>query len=119
MIFDGIYSASFVAGGSPGGTGVVVVEGGRLQGGDSAYFYKGKFRLADPNGTSAVVDVQRYSNIFDSIFGKRDSYRLILTGVAEGDGGFTLSGHIEGEPQSLIMIKLARIADLVEGEHEK
>jgi hypothetical protein len=111
---NGVYAATFQSGQGKG-SGVVVIDGGRLHGGDTSFYYKGKFLPDDNKKLSAFVEVRRHSPTLSSIFGPLESFRLRLSGVFE-TGAFDLSDHIEEQPGALVIIKLNKVSPLVDEE---
>jgi hypothetical protein len=93
-MISGIYSAVFASNNNVVGTGVAVFSDNALHGGDSSYYYKGKYRLGGSNSISAAVEVANYSGVPSSIFGPLTSFRLTLNGTFS-DQGFVLSGQVD------------------------
>ena len=112
-MMDGIYSAVFASNNNMMGSGIAIFSGGTVYGGDSAFYYRGKFRLDDKKQISATIEVFKHTDILNSVFGPLNSFKLILNGV-ESSQGFTLSGPREGQPTNLITIALKRVDDLIE-----
>ena len=110
-MFTGIYSARFMSNSTPVGSGIVVIDGASLHGGDLDYLYKGKYRLFDGK-LSATVDVENYTGRPNSVLGPLRSFRLTLNGVM-ASGGLSLSGAVDGRPDLMIRIELTKISDLV------
>ena len=111
MTIHGLYSTLFKANNNEVGAGIVVIDGASLHGGNSSYFYKGKYRLDDKN-ISATVEVQHYAGPPNSVLGPMIAFRLKLQGVA-APLGFILSGALEAQPRQMIQIDLIKISDLV------
>ena len=115
-MLNGIYSISF-AGSTAAGTGVVIIDGVRIMGGDAAFVYRGKYRRDDKNGITAVVEVEKHNDTRLSIFGDLTHFRLNLNGVVQSDGkSLTLSGQVEGQPRHMIVMNLTKLGDLIDEE---
>ena len=57
-MLNGIYPTSFM-GSVATGTGVVIIDGVRIMGGDTSFVYRGKHRPDEKNGITAVIDVEK------------------------------------------------------------
>ncbi|WP_427183545.1 hypothetical protein ACL598_16900 [Bordetella bronchialis] len=91
------------------GAGVMVLESGRLFGGDSGFSYLGEYRVE--NGQLiAKVHVSRHSSLVPNIFG-RDEVQITLTG-AIGHQQMTLIGAPVDMPQAKLVVIATRKADL-------
>ena len=55
---EGVYSAHFLSNADRYGEGIVVVDGGKIHGGDLDYVYIGKYSLSN-NEFSASLDVSK------------------------------------------------------------
>lgn len=108
----GVYSAQFMSNNNLVGSGIVVIDGASLHGGDLDYLYKGKYRLFDTK-MSATVDVENYTGRPHSVLGPLKSFRLNLNGVT-APHGFSLSGAVDGQPGLMIRIELTKISELVD-----
>jgi len=114
MTLNGIYAAVFIANQDAVGAGVIVIDGGRLHGGDTSFFYRGKYRLDGQNEKkiTANVEVEKHSPYLESVYGQLDSYRLTLTGIIQPTG-FTLSGQVAGQSELTMDIQLRRVSNLI------
>jgi hypothetical protein len=80
---NGLYLAQFVVGTSAG-HGVAVIRDGRVEGGDSSYWWEGA--LATKGETfSGELMVRQHSSGKPSVFGFFDSFNLKLSGKRNGD----------------------------------
>lgn len=115
-MISGIFAAVFASTLGSGGTGVAVLSGNAIHGGDMSFYFRGKYRLEDGGRIFGTIDVKRYSPLQTSIFGPGvDSFRLTLKGsVVKRDEGFELSGEVDGQPGLGIKILLNKIDDLIE-----
>jgi T3SS negative regulator,GrlR len=79
-LVDGVYAAQFLSNANQYGEGIVVLDGGRIHGGDLDHVYIGNYSLVN-NEFVATVDVANYSNTITSVFGELPQYRLTLKGI--------------------------------------
>ena len=81
MLADGIYSVHFE---TPlgEGSGVVVVDGEKLRGGDASFAYFGTLRPT-ANGFSAEIETRRHSEGRASVFSK-EPVHIHLVGKSDG-----------------------------------
>lgn len=110
---SGIYAAVFKSNNNTFGSGVAVFFNHAIHGGDAAYYYRGKCILGENQKITGNIDVVKYSNVSNSVFGPLNSFRLLLNGVVK-DNGFELSGQVEGKPQLMITITLQKMEELIE-----
>ncbi len=110
-MLPGLYSIVFSAPGGNAGIGLVVVDSGKIHGGDLTYLYRGTYQT-DGQSVTASIHVSHYRGQPNSILGPINNFVLKLSGkVSKSE--FVLSGHVEGHPQLLISITAQRQADLV------
>ena len=112
-MISGMYSAEFISSRGAGGTGIAIFSSGTIHGGDTSFYYRGKFKLDEQNRISGTIEVIKHSNLFNSVFGPLERFKLILNGLVQNEG-FTLLGQIDGEPTEAITIVLKKIDDLVD-----
>lgn len=108
---NGLYVVSFrsqVAEGS----GVVTVKDGSVNGGDFGYVYQGHIRQENDRNATATIEVNRYNNTAESIFGQATNFNLLLQGTTEQES-FNLNGNVEGQPAQKIQITGRYLRDLV------
>jgi hypothetical protein len=91
--------------------GVVVIENGRIFGGDSGFTWVGDLKVEGNLGT-ARVHVRKYQSIpgFHSITGL-DEYHATFKGAPARDR-MLLTGHPDGHPNVVLTIELVRRAEL-------
>jgi hypothetical protein len=106
---DGFYKVEFQ---TPMGfgAGVVVLQDGRLRGGDAGLFYLGTFERNGSEFTAQVVTGRhtQYPGVI-SVFGK-DNVHISLKGQSNGEGGLMQGTAVEA-PGVKFTAKLSRIAD--------
>jgi hypothetical protein len=110
-MMQGIYSAVCSSNKVTGICGVAIFTGNAIHGGDASYYYRGKYSIHRGSQVSATIDVVKYSTINDSIFGPLNRFQLTLNGIFD-NGGFDLSGPMEGRPDVTITMSLRKIDEL-------
>lgn len=91
-MYDGIYEVSFST--SPNrahdfGFGIVTIKNGSINGGDSAYIYRGPLHIHSEKATGRI-HVSKWSMATTSVFSGLDDYELDFVG--EFSGGDSLNG---------------------------
>lgn len=110
-MIEALWSIAFVSSAREFGAGVVVLETGRVLGGDSQYTYIGTYKV-DPLGkVTADVTINHYAGPGYSIFGPAQRLRFTLEGKPEHDA-FTMSGNVTGQPNEKVTIRFTRRAEL-------
>lgn len=112
LVVEGVYAAQFLSNTDQYGEGIVVVDGGRIHGGDLDHVYIGTYSLAN-NEFSANLDVSNHSGKFSSVLGPLMHYRLTLNGKVKKQQDITCRGKVEGRPDLAIKINLHKISPLV------
>jgi len=107
---DGIYAVRFKAGNMEAGSGVAVVDGVSVRGGDASYYYKGTLGK-DGSAVSGTLRIHHHTGPLNSIFGPVKEFGLALTGTVQ-DGTLRLQGHVEGMPQQRIAVEGRKVSDL-------
>jgi len=65
---------------------VFVLEAGRLYGGDSFFYYEGRYEIDNNSSLQASVRVKHYAGDFLTIFGdKKKQYNVRIGGIVVGD----------------------------------
>jgi len=105
-----MYGIEFVSNANDGGYGVVVLETGKILGGDSSFVFVGSYKTE--NGiVCADVKCTNDRNMLQSIFGDIKEFNLHLEGKPDLKE-FTLRGHMIENPAMKIAVKLTRRAEL-------
>lgn len=94
-----------------GGYGVVVLETGRVLGGDSSFTYIGSYEAKNGRVT-AKVKCNNDRKLLPSVFGNFDVFTLQLEGNVGDFKELVLQGHMVEHPNMKIGIKLTRRAEL-------
>lgn len=93
------------------GSGIVVLETGRVFGGDSAMIYIGSYHVSG-NDIKAKLHIQRYANVpgMISVTGLND-YQLELSGKID-QKEIVLHGQVVGAPDIQMVVRAVRRAEL-------
>jgi len=107
---EAMYGIEFSSDEGNSGYGVVVLETGRVFGGDSSFVYVGDYRVE--NGVLvAKVRCTNDRKERDSIFADMNEYTIQIEGIPN-DREFVLKGHVVENPAKKIEVKLTRRAEL-------
>lgn len=107
---EALWSVEFVSNVQGQGAGVVVLETGRIFGGDSNYFYLGSYEVAD-GVIRAEVTARHYAGPPSSVLGNSEVVTVAAAGRI-GHDFFAVDGHLVGDPSRRISIRLTRRAEL-------
>jgi hypothetical protein len=97
------------------GAGVVVLETGRVLGGDGQFVYVGSYRVQPDGIVVAEIDATEHTHIpgAGSVLGPHKQYRLTLSGKADPDWkAIRLNGYATAPQGPAITIELRRCAEL-------
>lgn len=111
-VAEGVYVAQFLSNTDRCGQGIVVVDGGRIHGGDVDHVYIGKYSLVN-NEFLASLDVSNYLGCFWSVLGPLAHYRLTMNGIVKKAQDITCHGKVEERPDLDIQINLHKVSPLV------
>lgn len=100
-MYDGLWTVEF-ASTMRLGTGVIVLNNGRLLGGDAGYYYSGRYRV-NGNNVQGNIDVIRYDTRSISVFGDLDQFSLSFSGEIS-DYQFSLLASVVNKPEYKINI---------------
>ncbi|MGD9158936.1 MAG: hypothetical protein PVG39_11055 [Desulfobacteraceae bacterium] len=109
---DGIYSIIFKSSIGELGGGLVVIDEGKIHGGNVKYIIKG-FYNKKGNAIESQIKVEHYQGPLDSVFGEIDEYSLILSGKSEPES-FQLTGHMKEKADMKIEVEGIKVSDLAE-----
>ena len=104
MAIEQLWSLEFVSGLSSEGGGIIVLEKGRIIGGNDNYFYIGSYDLSN-NKFNATIDVKHYQGSYNPIFGKSEELILKLAGDYDEEQ-MLLTGHILEDPSIEVHVRL-------------
>lgn len=109
-MIEALWSVVFVASQNQVGSGVAVLETGRILGGDAQYYYVGTYSIEGGEMT-AFVTITHFAGEPLSVFGPSTRHELVLNGKTSHDK-FILTGTTKGNPSQIIAIELTRRAEL-------
>jgi T3SS negative regulator,GrlR len=111
MSLEALWAITFGTG-EDTGSGVIVFETGRIFGGDTSFYYLGRYSYNPRDQTlSGEVEVVRHSAFQHFIFPGFDGGRVQLRGqVAEPE--MILTGHLTQDPQQRIAVHCRHLANL-------
>jgi T3SS negative regulator,GrlR len=92
------------------GSGVVILQDGRILGGDNGYFYVGTYLQPSPHSFRADIDVTPFVPGIASVFNTSGkSLKLSLIGIVAEDGrNATAQGQVSNLPQLHLGVKLTK-----------
>jgi len=108
-MIEALWTLKFGRYGVQEGAGVMVLDAGRIFGGDSGFSFVGTYTIQDEKLT-ANVHVKRHSAYTVNIFGIEE-FDLVITGVAESSQ-LRLLGEVAGQPGAVIQILATRDSEL-------
>lgn len=111
MSINGFYVVEFgdVNGKQVNG-GVAALKDGRVQGGDSGYYYVGEYAVSGSNFTSSL-NVVKHNPTWESAFGDTASqFTLQITGIVNSS---VMTGTLVRSGYPKLPVKLKRTADLL------
>ena len=109
-MLEAMYGIEFISNINIAGHGVVILETGRILGGDSSFVYVGSYEVKNEN-IHATVKCTNDRESLQSVFGDIKEFNLILDGKPDHNE-FTLQGHMVEKPEMQIALKLTRRAEL-------
>lgn len=107
---EALYGIEFASNQNDGGYGVVVLETGRIFGGDSSFVFIGSYEVKNGK-VIANVKCSNDRKILRSVFGDIDEFNLHLEGEPS-EKEFILQGHMVENPSMRLGVKLTRRAEL-------
>ncbi|MEW5897269.1 MAG: GrlR family regulatory protein [Nanoarchaeota archaeon] len=109
-MLEALWSVEFVSNLQVQGAGVVVLETGRVFGGDAQYFYVGDYNMHHDKA-QVSLKVKHYSGAPNSIFGQLKEFHVKLEGTPNREK-FDMIGHLVEDPTRKMAIRLTRRAEL-------
>ncbi len=91
---EGIYTVVFESSQQSVGEGVVVVNDGKVHGGDIAFTVRGGM-----NRPVMGLDMLYYNREIPSVLGMENDYWLEMCYCESGEGRYDLCGHVKGHPE--------------------
>lgn len=83
-MFNGLWTIEFISTMNRFGEGILVLNNGRLLGGDNGYYYSGNYDVEDSN-IRGTVSIIRFNKNVVSIFGDIDQFSLTFAGKIKQD----------------------------------
>lgn len=108
-MIEALWTLKFGLYGVQEGAGIMVLDAGRIVGGDSGFSFVGTYTIQDEKLT-AKVHVKRHSRFSVNIL-EIDEFDLVITGVAESKQ-LRLLGEIVGQPGAVVQILATRDCEL-------
>ena len=93
------------------GTGVAMMKGRRVYGGETGFYYLGNYEV-DGNVFKARIAVRNFDPAIPSGFGIQGNYEMDVSGVIRDDDTMSGTAMITGRPQYNVGIHLTKRADL-------
>jgi T3SS negative regulator,GrlR len=111
-MLEALWSVEFVSNQPMIGSGVAVIETGRVLGGDSSFMYVGTIEIKDGQA-HLKIKCTRYSNVFNmqSVLGPYNEFTILVSGPINRDV-MTLQGKMIEDPSKQIVIKATRRQEL-------
>lgn len=110
---DGTYMLEFRSSRGGLGFGMVVLDQGKINGGNQGYAYRGRYVYLEPAALRAQLHITRWSQEASSVFGPLESFTLAAE--AELDSlGFHGEGQVQDKEELTVSIHGQRIAPLAE-----
>jgi hypothetical protein len=111
-VIEALWSVEFSTNVGSFGAGVVVLETGRVLGGDSSFIYIGKFHV-DKSIVHLEVESSRYNMVVQlpSIFGNLNKFTLRVSGPVNANE-VILVGHVVEHPTLEVKVHAIRRAEL-------
>ncbi|MHC1750982.1 RNA-binding domain-containing protein [Humidesulfovibrio sp.] len=94
---EGLWSAKFKLPNLPETGCIIVLEAGRLFGGDSYFYYTGRYEIDEDGKAKAVATIKHYAGVCFDIFGG-----------CERECGVSITGNLSGGEMDCVFSKLNR-----------
>jgi len=109
-MLEALYGVEFQSNMHNGGYGVVILETGRILGGDSSFVFVGNYEVKNST-IYAEVKCTNDRGSLESIFGDIKEFNLKLEGQPN-EKEFILQGHMVENPAMQLGVMLTRRAEL-------
>ena len=104
MTLEQLWSVEFVSNLDSEGGGVVILEDGKILGGNDNYFYIGSYDFKN-NKFNATIDIKHYHGKCNPVFGKLEEFILKLEGVSDEEE-MLLTGYMLEDPSRQLRVRL-------------
>jgi hypothetical protein len=108
-MLEALWSIEFISKNGNFGAGIVVLESGRVYGGDSSYYYIGEYSLENKK-ISIKATANHYSGPVNNIVGPVKKVTWTLNGVINNPNSFDVHGFAETGDE--LVIRLTHRASL-------
>jgi uncharacterized ubiquitin-like protein YukD len=109
-MIDGLWTVEFISTVNRSGKGILVLNNGRLLGGDEGYYYSGTYHVADAK-IQGTVDVVRFDPNTLSVFGDIDHFTLSFSGDIN-DYHLSAAATITDKPEFQIKVVANKKEDM-------
>ena len=111
-MIEALWSVEFKSNMQSLGSGVVVIETGRVLGGDAGFLYVGNVKVVNEI-VHVNIKVTRYSTVLGlpSIFGNWNEFHIEATGPLNSTN-ILFQGHVVENPELKITVQATRRAEL-------
>jgi hypothetical protein len=109
-MFDGLWTVEFQTRINRYGRGILVINNGRILGGDDGYYYSGTCDITN-NEFNADLTIVKYDANSISVFGDLDHFQLKINGQLD-EYKFTATGTITNLPHMEIHLAGTKKEDL-------
>jgi T3SS negative regulator,GrlR len=109
-MIDGLWTVEFISTINRSGKGVLVLNNGRLLGGDEGYYYSGTYQVADTK-IEGEVNVIRFDPNTLSVFGDIDHFTLSFFGDIN-EYALTAAATIMDKPKAQIKLVAHKKEDI-------
>ncbi len=101
---NGLWTIDFISTINLIGSGVLIMNQGRLLGGDQGFYYSGSYNRTPTNEFSAQIKVTRFKSDHISVFGNLGQFTLNLQGTLH-DRSFVGVASVKEQPSQKIRIE--------------
>ena len=107
-MMDGLWTAEFGSSTGVFGGGIVVLQNGKVMGGDAGYYYLGEYTLRG-NAFEATIQISPFIKGYESVFKTvGQNLKLNLEGSVIDERHAIAQGHPEGMPYLRLGLKLTK-----------
>ncbi len=110
-MLEALWSVVFVSSLGGSGAGVVVFKTNRIFGGDSQYYYTGRYDVDNQDNITGEMEVTHYAGQPTTVFGAAKQIHLSVSGKVQ-EPVMDLRGHLVSDPKQTIQFLCTKRADL-------